>query len=346
MTMDLQGVLPVSGINFALTLAPPVLQAEITQLGIDLSNLGIAVAGKLQMGLNVPNLVGLTSTLALLPPALASMLDPTKFLTLGASLNADLLLQYGLIDVAATLALSACAKLDAGFSVGGIAAWSYSGSAAGLASLARSSFFGPWQKGLMVATESLSSWGQFSASVNTGPSRTATAGGPPTLTDLGELSGGEVMANLLDVKAQLDLIKIKLQGMKVALELQLQLTVGVNLPDPSELIGIAQDLITQASQLLDNLINVSADLTAEIGLIQVRLDYILSLVASVAAQLSAGGLAFWTYSGNGTLGQDVAGAIANGVPGGSGPSNDIRAIVLAHETPSIWAPFGLLLNAA
>lgn len=346
MTMALVGVLPVSGVNFALTLAPPVLQAEITQLGIDLSKLGIALAGKLQMGLNVPSLTGLASTLALFPPALASMLDPTKFITLGAALNVDLALQLGVIDIAVTLALSACAQLDAGFAVGGIAAWSYSGPASGLASLARSDITGAWQKGLMVATESISSWGQFSVSVNTGPSKTAVTGGPPRLDYLGKLNGGEVMVGLLDIKALLDLIKLKLQGMKVALELQLQLTVGVNLPDPSELIAIAEDLISQVTHLLDNLVNVNADITLEIGLIQVRLDYILSLVAGITAQLSAGGLAFWTYSGNGSLGADVAEAIANGVPGGSGPSNDIRAVILAHETPSVWAPFGTLLNAA
>ena len=343
MSTSLIGVLPVSGINVGLALAPPILQAEITDFGIDLSKLTLAIAAQIELGLNVPNFAALAATLAQFPPTIAGMLNPSNMLTLGASLNLDLALQLGLIDATLALALSVKATIEAGLSTGGIAAWTYSGPASGLAALAPGSIVGNYTVGLIVATENPSSWCQFSVSVNTGPSKTAAVGGPPTLTSLGELSGGEISTGLLSFSGVLDLYLLKLTGMKAAIAAQIELTVGVNLPDPSALLALCNQLIADVAGLLDNLVNANVDLSVEIGTIQLRLDYILALSLSIGAQLSAGGLALWSYSGT-SLGADVATAIAGGVPGGGGPTSDIRALILGCATPSVWAPFGLILG--
>lgn len=343
--MTLMGVLPVSGINLGLALAPPVLQAEITQLGIDISKLGIALAGQLAVGINKPDFSVFAATLAKVPPAVADILDPTKILSVGIGLNADLAIQLGLINLALEPVLALALKLEAGLSVGGLAAWSYSGPASGLAALAPVAMAGGYQVGMMVATESPDSWGQFSVSVNTGKSKEAVAGGPPKLTFLGKLTGGEINTGLLEIDGIIKLFKLKLQGLKAQIELGLNLSIGVNLPDPSPLLAIAQELIQDALHLFDNLVNVQLDLQVSIGWIQLRLDYLLSLVASIGAQLSAGGLALWTYSGS-DLGGDVASTIGSGVPGGGGASNDIRALVIGCPSPSLYAPFGLLLGGA
>lgn len=343
MTMTLMGVLPVSGINLGLALAPPVLQAEITQLSLDISKLGIALAGQASAALNKPDVSVFEATLAKFPPAIADMLDPTKILSAGADLNADLAIQLGLINVALEPVLALALKLEAGLSVGGLAAWSYSGPASGLAALAPAAMAGSYQVGMMVATESPDSWGQFSVSVNTGNSKNAVTGGPPSLTFLGNLNGGQINTGLLEINEIIKLFKLKLQGLKAQIELGLNLSIGVNLPDPSALLAIANELIQDALHLFDNLVNVSLDLQASIGWLQLRLDYLLSLTMSIGAQLSAGGLALWTYSGS-DLGGDVASTIAGGVPGGGGPENDIRALVIGCATPSAYAPFGVLLG--
>jgi hypothetical protein len=345
-TLTLAGVLPVSGVNLGLGLVPPVLQAEIIQFGIDLTRLGIATLAKVQAGFNVPNLAALEADIALLPPTLASMLDPTKFLTLCADLNVDLVAKLGVVDEALELALEAEATLTAGLSVGGIAAWSYSGPARGLAEMSPA-FSGPWSIGLVVATESLGSWGQFGVSVNTGPSKTATPGGPPKLTSLGQLTGADWCPGLFQLASKIHLFVLKLQGLKAGFEMQLDMTVGVNLPDVSDLLVLLAQIASDAEHLLDNLLNVSVDLDAEIDWVQVRMNAIVGLAADIGAQLSAGGLALWLYlGGTGQLVGEIARALAGGIPGGSGPVADIRALVLAHETPSVWTPFGAILGGS
>jgi hypothetical protein len=343
MSMDLVGVLPVSGVNLGLALAPPVLAAEISQFGIDLSTLTLALAAQLELGLNVPNLAGLTAVLNEFPPAVQAMFTPPqKFITVGADLNADIAVQLGLVNAALAIALDAGAKIDAAFSVGGIAGWCYSGPARGLAT-AQSAFGTGYTRGVMIATENPSSWGQFGASVNAGPSLTAPSGGPPALTSLGKMSGGEVFSGMLSVTGEIKAFLLKLQGLKANLELSLDLTLGLDLPDPSALLAILNELLGQIASLLDNLINVKADIDLEIGSIQARLDYILSLSASVGAQLSAGGLALWRYTGT-DLGGDVSTAITGGIPGGTGPDADIRAVIFAHDVPELWLPFAILLG--
>lgn len=345
MTMDLVGTLPVSGINLGLSLAPPILSAKITQLGVDLSNLSLAVTAQLGVSANLPNLVGLSAALSELQKTVMAMFSPPqKFISLGADLNDDLVVQLGLVDAALSLALSASTQLSAGFSVGDIAGWCYSGPARHLASTS-SAFSGEYYSGVMIATESISSWGQFGVSVNTGPSRTAPPGGPPMLTSLGKATGGEIFSGMLDVALVIDEFLLQLKGMKANLELSIDLTLGLNLPDPSALLDALMDLIGQAAHLLDNLVNVNVNLDFEIGSIQAQLDYILSLTGSIGAQLSAGGLALWRYSGT-DLGADVSSALSGGIPGGSGPDADIRAVIFAHGVPAMWAPFALLLGGA
>lgn len=343
-TLSLVGVLPVSGVNLGLAMMPPILQAEIAQLELDITNLGLAVAAQVQVGLSLPNLATLTATLEQLKAALASLLSTSNMVKVGASLNVELGLQLGVIELALEGALAVQATLEAGLGAPGIAAWSYSGAASGLASTAPGGITGPWQRGLLVATESVDSWGQFSVSVNTGPSKTASVGGPQTLTALGQLGGAEIDTGLVDLKAQLDLLVLKWRGLKAQLEQQIQVTLGVNLPDLSELLALLEELMGDIEGLLDNLVTASVDLDVEIHGIQLRLDALLDLVLSLEAQLSAGGLALWSYSGDGTLGSDVAGVISGGVPGGTGANADIRALVLGCAQPSAWADFSPLLG--
>lgn len=344
MSLSLVGVLPVSGISLGLAMMPPILQAEITQFELDLTNLTLAIEAKLQVGLNIPDLAILTATLEQLKEALANLLNPANMVVLGADLNLELAAQLGIIELALEAALAAQAAFQAGLGVPGIAAWSYSGAASGLAAAAPGGITGPWQRGLFVATESLDSWGQFSVSINTGPSKTAAAGGPPILTALGSLGGGEILTGLVDLKARLDLFVLRLQGLKAQLEAHIQITLGVNLPDLSELLALLNQLMEDIEGLLDNLVTADVDLDAEIGWIQLRLDALLDLLYSLNAQLSAGGLALWSYSGAGTLGADIAGAISGGVPGGSGADADIRALALGCAEPAVWADFSPLLG--
>jgi hypothetical protein len=343
MTLSLVGVLPVSGVNLGLAMAPPVLTAEITQFELDISKLGLAIAAQLEMSLNVPNLAALAATLADIAAALAALLVPANVAALAVTMNLELVAQLGIVDAALDVATDVRAAFALGLDTGGFAAWCYSGPASGLAA-APLGISGTWSSGLVVATESLSSWGQFGVSVNTGPSGSAPAGGPGTLTSLATLTGGQILIGLVDLFARIDLFHLKLRGMKANLEQQIEVTLGLNLPDLSELLALLEQLAGQVESLLDNLVNVSVDLDAQIGWFQVRLNALLSLTASLSAQLSAGGLALWRFEGPGQLGAEIDPAVSGGIPGGTGASADIRALVIAHQDAEVWAKFAPLLG--
>jgi hypothetical protein len=344
--LNLVGVLPVSGINLGLALAPPVLQAELTRLQLDLSNLGIAIEAQAKFSINKPDFTALLATLQALQVAVQAFLNTPIMVTAGASVNADAVLQLGLIDLALDLVVSLEAKLSVGLNAGGLASWTYSGPCSGLVS-ASPAMNGGWTKGVVVATENVGSWGQFGASINTGASATAQPHGPAVFETLGRtggLGGSEIFVGLLDIAKRIELFKIQLQGLKVALQLQIQVSLGLQLPDPSEILALIAQLMQDVMGLFNNLINVSLNLHIELQGIQLRIEALLALIVSIGLQLSAGGLALWTYTGQGTLGSDVADSLAGGIPGGSGANADIRALIVAAEDPDVWGCIAPLLG--
>ena len=156
---------------------------------------------------------------------------------------------------------------------------------------------------------------------------------------MGVLGGAEWNTGVLDIYARIELLLLELQALKASIQAQIELSLGLNLPDPTVIVeaGLAIDL----DLALENIINVQVDLTAQLELFQLRIDLILELIAELNAQLSAGGLTVWSYSGTaGQLGAEFATAIADGLPNAGGPNAPAYGLAIACASPSAWASFG------
>jgi hypothetical protein len=354
------GTLPVSALNVGLGASIGGLTAEVTKLHADISGLFPALAAQLEVSVNFPpNPVSYLAAISasLNPIEVAAQLNPANFVVAGAAAGIDLALELGLIEAQLAVATTIEASLSAGLSAGGIAGWSYSGRSATFGTALESATSGGFGKtaadvpivGIVIATEDFGSWGSFSQGFRTGS--TANAPADPNagrLSFLGELGGGEWNTGAAQVKRRLDLFIAELRGIRVGILASLQVTLGLDLPDPSLLVsagvGIVADLGIDG--LLDNMINVDADITGTIGGIQAGIDANLSLAAYLNAQLSAGGLSLWTYSGPaGTFGSGLRGELANGIPGGSGANAAAYGVALAGSA-SAMGLFGSIFKVS
>lgn len=346
MTISYAGSLPVSAVNVGLAATIPALQFEVTKLQADIAGLLPAIAGQLAMELDFPpDLLKFTAayTAHLNLENLQALLNPLSWVNAAADANADLTIQLGLVNAKLTPLLEIVAPLEAGLAVGSLSGWSYSGSARGFGTQLRAATPGGWGKtapsseisATIIATENPASWSAFGESFQTG-----TAG---DLHYLGELGGWEWSTGLWTLMARLRAFVLELQGLKASIEAQIQLSLGLNLPNPGDILDVGLDLDLEL--MLDNMVNVRADLDVAIEGIQLRLNVLLALIADLQLQLSAGGLSVWTYSGQASeLGPEFAEAIWDGVPSGNGPTATVHGLVIA-STPANMQTFGSIFAA-
>jgi hypothetical protein len=201
---------------------------------------------------------------------------------------------------------------------------------------------------VVIATESLAGWQAFSQSVNTNGTANTPATTAARLAFLGELSGRRWNSGVATLAADLDLLVADFRGRKAGLEASALVAVGLNLPDVSVVVDAGLSIVADIGidGLLDNMLNVSADITGAIGSVTAQIDAVLSLSASIAAQLSAGGLTFWTYSGTASgLGAALKAELAGGIPGGSGPRAPAYGLALAG-TPANMTIFGSIFKTS
>jgi hypothetical protein len=346
MPLTFQGSLPVASINVGLVASLAGLNAELAKLQAEVTALVPAFVAQAQVTVNFP------PNPATFAAALTGWLNPVQvaasfasMLVVGADANLDLVVQLGTVTAQVELVALLLAPIELGLAVPGIVGWSYAGRAArfGLelerfASPGFGRFAATTQvRGVVIATESFASWQGFAEGFETGASALAEAVSD-VLTFLGAKGGGAWNIGTATLIARLRLFLAELQALQASLEAQIQVTLGVNLPDVTALVdaGLAVDV----SVVLDNLVNVQVDLTAAIGALQVKIDALLALIAELDAQLAFGGLAVWTYEGAaGDIGSALRDAIASGVPGGSGANATAYGVALAG-TPGALETFG------
>jgi hypothetical protein len=343
--ISLVGVLPVSAINVGLVAALGGLTAEIAALQADITALAPAIAGQVEVALDFPpDPPSVTAALeaALDPLELAACFSPGA-LTVGASdLTVDVGVQLGLIETQLAGLQSVGAKLTAGLAAPAISGWSYSGEAAGFGetlAAATATGFGQIEPdatiaGLVIATEDAASWGSFSKGFTTGGRSDGV------LRYHGELGGGQWNTGVATLLVRLELFLLKLRGLKAGLEASLNVALGLELPAVDVVVDAGLAIVADLGidGLLENMVNVQADLTAQIGAIQLKIDALLALSADLSAQLSAGGLALWSYSGRaGAFGAEVRDAIAAGIPQGNGPRAHAYGLALAGESRNMAA---------
>lgn len=337
MTISYVGSLPVSSVNVGLAASIPALQFEVEQLGIEIAGLVPAIAASLEIALDFPPVVlsYATELAAHLNLAeLAAQLDPTGWVTASVDANAELGIQLGLVEAKLQAVLAISAQLEAGLAIGSLSGWSYSGAARAFGTQLRAATPGGWGKtaaasqvkATIIATENPASWSAFGESFNTG--------GTGNLQYLGELGAWQWSIGLWSLVARIRAFIARLRGIKATLEAQIQISLGLNLPAPQVLldVGLGLDL----GVMLDNMVNVRADIDVAIGGIQAQVDVLLDLIASLNLQLSAGGLAVWTYEGQAAeLGSEFAEAIWDGVPDGNGATATVHGLVIAATPANI-----------
>jgi hypothetical protein len=353
------GTLPVSAINLGLVAGLPGLATKSARLSADITQLGVALAGQVEMTVDFP------PTPANYAVSIGASLNPIELAAAMTAFNpvgsADVV-----VETAAKLALvtaqlapaeSLAATLTAGLQTGGCAGFSYSGPSGAFGSeLKRATAAGFGRvppdaevQAIIIATESFTSWQAFSQSMNTGASaRSEASRDAPRLAFLGELPGASWNPGTASIAADINLLLADLRGEQSGLQAQLELCAGANLPDPQVVVDAGASVIADVGidGLLDNMVNVRADFTGAIDDVAAKLSVNAQLIADISAQLSAGGLTFWTYTGSAAeLGEALATALAAGIPGGNGPSAPAYGLVIVG-TPANMQSLGTIIKTS
>jgi hypothetical protein len=353
------GSLPVSAVNVGLAGSIAGLTAKVSKLQADLTKLAPALAGQIEIGLDFPpspTMYAGPLAAALDPLELAAVFNPANMAGASADLSVDLAADLAIVTAQLEIVESLQSTFTAGLDAGGVAGWSYSGPAQGFGSElagATETGFGRTAadaqiQAVVIATESLAGWQAFSQSVNTNGTANTPATQAARLAFMGELSGRRWNSGVAALAADLDLLAADLRGQKAGLEASAQAALGLNLPDVSAVVDAGLSIVADIgiTGLLENMLTVSADITGAIGDVTAQIDVVLELSASIAAQLSAGGLNVWTYSGTASgLGAALRAELAGGIPGGSGPKEPAYGLALAG-TPASMALFGSIFKTS
>lgn len=359
MSLSLIGTLPVSALNIGLAAAPAALGVEISNLQADVAKFTGALTTQLQVSATFPpNLAGYATAFAaaLDPTAVASAFNPANWVTLNADANTQLV-----ADLAALAALLAILEpimgdFSAGLSAGGLASWSYAGRASGFGtSLDLATRYGIAEipgatqvSAVVIATNAFASWQSFGQGMNVGASSAADIGQAPTsdgLAFLGSLSGARVNTGTSGLFARLSRLLDELHGKQASLRTQIDLSLGIGLPDPTDVVntGLSVDL----TAALGNLVSVQADLAADIGTLNAAISATTALSGGISTQLSAGGLSLWSYSGPlSALGASLASALAPGLPGVNAPTGPAYGLAIACSAPTAWAGFSRIFKTS
>jgi hypothetical protein len=350
--LSLVGTLPVSALNLGLAAAPAGIGVEVSKLQADITRLTGALDTQLAVTAEFPpNLAGYTAAfaLALDPTAVAAAFDLTNWVTLNADAKVGLAIDLALLESLLAILDGIIDSFTLGLSAGGLAAWSYAGRAVGfgttLDGATRLGIAGiPADQdvsAIIIGTASHASWSTFGEGFHVGTSAGTDLGDETSqelLAFLGTLTGRDLSTGVRDLFSLLDLLRAELEGRKDAIEAQIELSLGVNLPDPTAIVEAGLDIDLGAA--LGNLVDVQADLGADIDLLTLNVEAALALSASISAQLSVGGLTLWSYSGPmSELGAAFAPEIEDGVPGATGANGATYGLVIASASPTAWADF-------
>lgn len=354
------GSLPVSAINVGLAASLGGIAAKAAKLQADATKLIPALAGQIKLGLDFPPspTAYAGSIGAMLNPLeLAAVVNPLNMAGASADLLVDLAVDLAFVSAQLEVVEGLQTTLNLGLDAGGIAGWSYSGPAAGFGSeLERQTKTGFGStaadaqiQAVIIATESLAAWQAFSKSVDTGGTANAPADAQAArLAFLGELSGRHWNGGVAALAGSLDLLVADFRGQKSGIEASAKMAAGLTLPNVSAIVNAGLSVVADVGigGLMDNMLNVSADLTGAIGGVTGQIDALLALSADIAGQLAAGGLMFWTYSGPAAgLGAALRAELGSGIPGGSGPRAPAYGLALAG-TPASMATFGSIFKTS
>jgi hypothetical protein len=345
------GTLPVSVINVGLAASVPALAAELAILEADLTSIGLASAGDLEVSFDFPpNPIGAALAIAASNNPLEVAANIAAGPIAGTDLSLEVAAELAFVELQLGVANTVSSSLGAGLESGDIGGFSYAGGALDYGrtlSAATAPGFGTFAPGttvqaVVIACEDFSAWASFSEGCRTNAPATPAATGDARLAYLGELGGGEWNTGVADVMRRLRFLLLDLEGQKSTLEAQLEFSLGLGSIDADFLVDTGVEIVAELGidGLLENMVEVNADFDVALEGGQLKIDAVLALIADLNSQLSAGGLSFWTYSGPaGTLGAALHTELVNGLPGGSGPNAVVYGLTLVGAPPAM-ATFG------
>ncbi len=325
------GDIPMAVLNVGITAVLPAIEANIGIMLSDLAALIPLPVLQAAFNLNPPTLPNPAALIAAGDNlvAYAQALNPATWVTAAANVNLDVVLELGLINAQIAVVAQAVAAIEAGVNTGGISTWCYSGPApTPMRTLLDAGACQRYLRtqvidAIIVATDADGVWDAFAAGFNDAGLRDSPG---PRLTFSGGASAGNLLFALgraFDVAYQ---FLLELGARKLQLEASLDLTLGLNLPAPPDImLDVPFDLGS---------ITANIDFDLMIGAVQLQIDAMLDLVADLEAQLSLGRLACWRFRGPaGNLGAEVAQAV------GARFGGDVRAAVMTFAEPAAAASF-------
>lgn len=186
-----------------------------------------------------------------------------------------------------------------------------------------------------------------------------------TTAYLGSLSVGVACPIALTLSTQLGLRLGELNELyaeltaKIAnIQANLDLIADVTLPDAPSLILALQAAIAGAAQLVLQFplasvhigLSLQADVEAVLAIkaaIGLKIDAIIAIQAEINEALAGAGIVAYSYSGRAdAMGGEIAGALSGGIPGGSGPTQNVNGLVLACGSSADWAALGMVVKVA
>lgn len=333
MSLEFVGTFPVSGINIGLASALPALTAQIDLLARDSAQL--AAAFSIQIGL-LPDPVGLALSFALSlnPVTLGVTLAPPGWELASLTASVDLGLELAAIELQIALVTPIVDAMVVGLSASSLRGWLYSGHGFGAAMAVETASGFPGVSptapvsGFVVTTESLDSWESFGSGYRIGNTATDTG-----LLYVGALDGGYWSFGLGALKPRILGLLAELTGRRDALLVQIDITLGLGLPDVGAVVDAGLDVDLSAA--IADMFSIQTDLTGSIGVLDSRIEAILELSGDISGSLSASGLSFYRYSGTATgLGECMAREFKGSASG------KIYGTVLASDSPAEWDKFG------
>jgi hypothetical protein len=257
MSISLLGVLPVSALNIGVVAGIPALQSKIEQLSLEIGRLVEAIVAQAKVSLNIPTLPELAASYAIYIRDFALTFDPTNLFNASAGARADILAQLGLVEAEIAIVGEIVATFEAGLDAGNLSLWTYAGRAASFGTELQAQTISGYPdveadeqiQALIIATEDFTSWGNFSATFNTGTTSLREID-PTSVADLsfeGVFGGGQLNTGVLDLSQPIELYLLELEAIKLNLEFALGITFGLNLPDLDVLLELALDSRSSSS---------------------------------------------------------------------------------------------------
>ncbi len=166
------------------------------------------------------------------------------------------------------------------------------------------------------------------------------------VTGIGTLAMPALLQYLSDLASQVSALQTQVRAYA---------SLQVSLPDPATLVvSLSAALAALPSQLssiaLGALPSVTAgalDIGAQLGALNIQLTSLRSLIDTMTAALSLGGLhAFAVDSTASAVGSELGVVTGGGMPGGGLPGARVYGVVLLTELPAVFAALSVFLRTS